>query len=216
MNFHNSNPMIHYRAALDVGCGTGQSSVALANWSDKVVAIDSSQSMLDHAQPHSKVLYQLADAENMPFPENSFDLIFVASSFHWFEKRKFLNQVKKVLRRSGKFLIYDSYVHEGLSTDFHREFSERFPRPFQDVKLVQAELDFFDLKFVKLHSFLFPSDYQMSDIVKYFYNLSNVSAAIENGEDPQSAFKDVEKLVQKHLTGSKFVFQVLLTEILKP
>lgn len=215
MNFHHSNPMIIYKAALDVGCGTGQSTVALADWSDKVVGIDNSESMLDNAVTHPKVIYQLADAENMPFPENSFDLVFVASSFHWFEKRKFLNQVKRVLKKSGKFLIYDSFVLGGLSKDFQKAFSDRFPRPFQDVKLVQGELDFFDMKFIQLHSFTFESDYQIQDIVKYFYNLSNVSAAIEIGEDPQVAMKAVEELVQKHLTGSKFVFQVLLTEIVK-
>lgn len=216
MNYHQKNPEIVYQAALDVGCGTGQSSVALAEWCDKVIGIDNSQSMLDYAVSHEKVTYQLADAENMPFPAGSFDLVFVASSFHWFEKRKFLNQVNKVLKPSGKLLIYDSYVHEGLSKDFMREFNERFPRPFQDVKIAQAELDFFNLRFTQLHTFNFASDYQVSDIVKYFYNLSNVSAAIENGEDSQAALKAVESIVQKHLTGSTFVFQVLLSEIIKP
>lgn len=215
-NFNHANPTLQYQAALDVGCGTGQSSLALADWSDKVVAIDNSQSMLDNAAPHAKVTYQLADAENMPFPVNSFDLVFVASSFHWFEKRKFLNQVKKVLKKGGKFLIYDSYVHDGLSKDFHREFNERFPRPFADVKLVGDELEFFDLRFIQLHTFLFDTDYKENDIIKYFYNLSNVAAAIEKGEDQNSALKAVEELVRKHATGSKFVFQVLLSEITKP
>lgn len=214
--FHKTNPTLLYQTSLDVGCGTGQSSVALADWSSSVIAIDNSQSMLDNAVPHAKVTYQLADAENMPFPESSFDLVFVASSFHWFEKRKFLNQVKKVLRKNGKFLIYDSYVHQGLSKDFHKEFNDRFPRPFQDVKLIGDELEFFDMKFVQLHSFHFSSDYKTNDIIKYFYNLSNVSAAIERGEDPQTAMKAVEEIVQKHLTGTKFVFEVLLTEIVKP
>lgn len=214
--FHQGKAEIIYDSALDVGCGTGQSSVALAEWSKNVTAIDNSQSMLNNAVSKSNIIYQLADAENMPFAGNSFDLVFVASSFHWFEKRKFLNQVNKVLKKKGKFLIYDSYVHEGLSKDFQREFGERFPRPFHDVRIVQGELEFFDMKFVQLHQFNFPTEMTIQDIIKYFYNLSNVTAAIENGESADSALKGVEDLVKKHLTGSKFVFQVWLSEIIKP
>lgn len=213
--FHASSPQVLYQKALDVGCGTGQSSVALAEWSKEVVAIDSAQAMINYAHKNEKVSYILADAENLPFTEAEFDLVFVASSLHWFEKRKFLNQVQKVLKSGGIFLVYDSFVSEGLSEEFSKAYSARFPRPFQDVKYNQAELDFFNLTFVKLHSYKFETQMTAEGITKYFFNLSNVSAAIERGESAEKALQDVRELVKQYSVGSPYVFQVLLSEMTK-
>ena len=46
--------------ALDVGCGTGCSSVALAEFCERVFAIDPSLSMLDAATPHDAITYLLS------------------------------------------------------------------------------------------------------------------------------------------------------------
>ncbi len=213
--FHASKPHMLYQSVLDVGCGTGQSSLALTEWSEHVMAIDSAEAMIDCAVKNQKISYLLADAENLPFSEAEFDLVFVASSLHWFEKRKFLNQVQKVLKSGGKFLVYDSYICEGLSEDFSKAYSARFPRPFQDVKYSQAELEFFNLNFIKLHSYKFETQMMADDITKYFFNLSNVSAAIDRGESAEKALQDVHDLVERHSTGSTYVFQVLLSEIMK-
>lgn len=213
--FHKNRPHILYEHALDVGCGTGQSTEALAHWSKRVTGIDNSQSMLKHAVKSDKIHYQLTDAENLPFERDTFDLVFVASSLHWFEKRKFLNQVSKVLKSGGKYLIYDAYVTEGLSSDFTKAYSSRFPRPFQDVQYKEAELEFFDLKFITLHKYDFVSRLTQDDIARYFFNLSNVSAAIEKGESAEKAFEDVWSLIQSYATGKPFTFQTVLTEISK-
>jgi ubiquinone/menaquinone biosynthesis C-methylase UbiE len=213
--FHETKPQMLYQNVLDVGCGTGQSSLALTEWSKHVMAIDSAEAMIDCAVKNQKISYLLADAENLPFSEAEFDLVFVASSLHWFEKRKFLNQVQKVLKSGGKFLVYDSFVSEGLSGEFSQAFSSRFPRPFQDVKYSQVELDFFDLSFIKLHTYKFETQMMAEDITKYFFNLSNVSAAIDRGESAEKALQDVHDLVKRHSTGSSYVFQVLLSEMVK-
>lgn len=215
MALHQKEPVEIYEHALDVGCGTGQSTEALAYWSKKVTGIDNSQSMLNNAIKNKKISYQLADAENMPFEKDAFDLLFVASSLHWFEKRKFLNQVSKILRSGGTFLIYDTYVTEGLTPEFSKAYSRRFPRPFQDVQYKEAELEFFDLKFVHLHKYNFVSKLNQEEIARYFFNLSNVSAAIEKGEEPLKAFEDVRELVNRYSTGAPFTFQTVLTEIIK-
>lgn len=213
--YHQKDPEVMYEHALDVGCGTGQSTLALAKWSKQVTGIDNSQSMLDHAVSDPKIKYQLADAENMPFEPESFDLLFAASSLHWFEKRKFLNQVSKVLKSRGTFLIYDTFVTKGLSPEFSKTYSSRFPRPFQDVRFTEAELEFFDLKFVKLHTFDFVSRLVEEDIALYFYNLSNVTASIEKGDNPDKALDDIRTMVKMFSTGTPYIFQVVMTEILK-
>lgn len=214
-SYHQTKPLNIYDLVLDIGCGTGRSAIALTDWAKKVEAIDSSEAMLQVASPHSMVHYQKASAENLPFGENSFDLIFVASSLHWFERRKFLSQVSRVLKPQAKMLIYDSYMTEGLSSDFHKLFCLRFPRPYTDTALAPMELDFFDLFQIDFYRFDYECTFTQKDVADYFFNLSNVEAAIERGESKITIQDDIRKLVESQSTGIPYKFQVQLTEILK-
>ena len=60
--------------ALDVGCGTGQSTVVLAEIAERIIGIDPSADMLRAATPHPKVEYREAAAEHTPFSDGQFDL----------------------------------------------------------------------------------------------------------------------------------------------
>ena len=86
-----------FRRALDVGCGTGQSTVALATIADRVVALDSSQQMLDHASACPNVRYQLGRAEQLDFSDGEFDLVSVGSALHWFDQPRFFTCCRRVL-----------------------------------------------------------------------------------------------------------------------
>jgi ubiquinone/menaquinone biosynthesis C-methylase UbiE len=63
----NKTGCAQFARALDVACGTGQSSVALASICDSVDAIDISPEMLQHAQEADRIRYQTAPAEALPF-----------------------------------------------------------------------------------------------------------------------------------------------------
>lgn len=52
--------------AVDVGCGTGLSSVALTAIAERVSAFDPSAEMLAAAPPHERVTYAVARAEELP------------------------------------------------------------------------------------------------------------------------------------------------------
>ena len=73
-----------FSRALDVGCGTGQSTVALTAIADLVIGVDPSADMLAHAIRHAKVNYRQASAEEIPFPDGQYDIITAAQAFHWF------------------------------------------------------------------------------------------------------------------------------------
>src|ERR1700676_573916 len=63
--------------ALDVGCGTGQSALALLEIADDIVGLDNSAEMLSHAGRHARIRYVRACAEQMPFDDKSYGLITV-------------------------------------------------------------------------------------------------------------------------------------------
>lgn len=61
---------------LDVGCGTGTLSLALARRGARTVGVDASESYLDGARrlrPHRHIVYEHGDACHLPYPSASFD-----------------------------------------------------------------------------------------------------------------------------------------------
>jgi SAM-dependent methyltransferase len=61
---------------LDVGCGTGVLTLALAEHGARAVGIDASEPYLDGARrhrSHREVTYELADARHIPYADDSFD-----------------------------------------------------------------------------------------------------------------------------------------------
>src|SRR5882762_3566942 len=71
---------------LDLGCGTGRFSEALAvRFDAEVIGIDPSKKMLEQArskQHDSRIRYEPGRGESIPLPANSVDLIFMSMIFH--------------------------------------------------------------------------------------------------------------------------------------
>ena len=82
--------------AWDVGCGSGQLSVALAGRFARVIATDPAQAMLDRAEPHPRVEYRCASAESSGLPDASVSLVVAAQAAHWFDWPRFLAEVERV------------------------------------------------------------------------------------------------------------------------
>jgi SAM-dependent methyltransferase len=91
---------------LDLGCGTGIASRQLVEIG-KVVGCDKNRVMLAHAKKHNtnKIKYVLGSAEKLPFKDNTFDVVTSFSSFHWFNNKKSLRQIKRVLKPDGVLFI---------------------------------------------------------------------------------------------------------------
>jgi ubiquinone/menaquinone biosynthesis C-methylase UbiE len=94
--------------ALDVACGTGQSTLALKEVASQVVGTDTSREMLAQATREAGVRYVEAPAEDLPFADDSFCLVTVALALHWFERSRFLTEVRRVLDPGGWLVVYDN------------------------------------------------------------------------------------------------------------
>jgi len=94
---------------LDVGCGTGRFSAALADhFRSKVDAIDPSQKMLKQAcrKPHAGVRFQKASGEQLPFPDDSIDLVFMSMVFHHFDAPELVaRECHRVLHPNGSVCL---------------------------------------------------------------------------------------------------------------
>ena len=77
------------KTILDLGCGTGRFTEALASSFDaEVVGVDPSSKMLAQARAKRRdrrVRYELGHAEAIPLPNDSVDLIFISMALHHFD-----------------------------------------------------------------------------------------------------------------------------------
>jgi len=104
---------------LDVGCGIGGSTLYLAQkYAAKATGITLSPVQANRATERAqewgledRVSFQVADAMEMPFPDNSFDLVWsLESGEHMPNKEKFLEECYRVLQPGG-LLIMATWCH---------------------------------------------------------------------------------------------------------
>lgn len=94
---------------LDVGCGTGKQISLLPNNID-IVGVDISLPMLKIANKQVPNKCIEADAVNLPFEDNEFDLIISQFALHEKNTKIIdaeLNEINRVLKTNGKLLIVD-------------------------------------------------------------------------------------------------------------
>lgn len=95
------------KKVLDVGAGTGRLSVALANRDAQVTALDVSPKMLEKIKrKNSKIQTVVADAEALPFENETFDIVSAAFLIvHLKDPTRFFDEVYRVLKDGGMFVV---------------------------------------------------------------------------------------------------------------
>ena len=92
--------------AVDLGCGSGQASVALAEHFDEVLALDPSAEQIARAEPHPRVRYRVAPAEATGLSAASADLVVAAQAFHWFDPARLHPELARIARPGTVFAAF--------------------------------------------------------------------------------------------------------------
>ena len=100
---------------IDIATGTGDIALCFANDNVEVIGIDNARQMLDIANQKKSsfknIQFQLEDAENMSFENNSFDVATVGFGVRNFEDlNKGLNEIKRILKPGKKLIILETAV----------------------------------------------------------------------------------------------------------
>ena len=108
------------KLVLDIGCGEGTTVFFLAdNFGCKLTGIDSSEKAIKIAIEENKnpnrIAFQVADAENLPFPGNRFDAVLTECVFSTFsQKEKCAGEIFRVLKPGGLWGMSDMLVEQNL------------------------------------------------------------------------------------------------------
>ena len=139
------------KIVLDVGCGTGYGTAILAEHAAQTIGIDNSNNAISFAKRrYPKVDFRQMNAQQLCFPDASFDLIFSSENFeHLPDQASHLRELRRVLKTGGLCFIATPNPEAfpgNNSNPFHskentyEELIELFRPVFKDFVIVENSL----------------------------------------------------------------------------
>ncbi len=98
---------LQFEQGLDFGCGTGQSTLALTEYADTVIGMDSSQDMLAWATPHPRVTYVHGSEHHIPMVDRMFDVVAFAGVVPYLNQAELHRELVRVTDVNATLLSYD-------------------------------------------------------------------------------------------------------------
>lgn len=143
-------------SVLEVACGTGETACLLASeFGARVVGVDHSRLMIERAKEKARrrgldIEFQVADAHNLPFDDNSFHAVLSECSVCHFDKEKALQEMARVAKAGGSVGIHDLCWNEQTPEELKQrlaEIEQEWPetaddwgRQFKELGLVDVRL----------------------------------------------------------------------------
>lgn len=177
--------------ALDIGCGTGQSTVALKEIANSVVGVDISAEMLKLAKQQPGIEYHNASAEDLSmFDDGSFDLITTSMAYHWFDYKRFLLEAHRLLIFDNWLIIYSNgfsghmtgnpSFKEWADQVYTKHYPTSFRNRFTLTPAIAAEFGF-----ANIHTEDYQNNVQFTpdELSSYLTTQSNVISSVEQGDE---------------------------------
>ena len=144
----------HDAIVLDVGCGSGWATRLLADYAKdgRVTGIDISDEMVrvarESSQTHPNVSFELASAENLPFPDNEFTHAFSMESLYYYRNiAGALKQIHRVMKAGGIFAAVVDLYWESEAT---HQWVDDLKVPVQLLSIAQYRKLFADAGFINV------------------------------------------------------------------
>src|SRR5580693_4153041 len=175
--------------ALDIGCGAGLSTAALAPLARRAIGLEPISTMLTHRRtvaPHAR--FVIGQAERLPFAAGSFDLVAAAGSLNYADVPSAFAEIARVLTGDGTFLLYDfstgSEAASGAAlADWFASFEQRFPWPagWEPLDVREQPLAAYGLRLIDYTDLEIQLPMELDAYLSYMLSEVNVDDAIARG-----------------------------------
>jgi len=141
--------------AWDAGTGNGQAAEVLAAKFKEVLATDISSKQIEQAATKPNITYAVA-GELSNLPDKSVDLVTVAQAIHWFDRKTFYAEVKRVLKPDGVIaawgygLLKISPEVDALITEFYTDVVGPYWDP--ERRLIDERLQTIEFPFEEINT----------------------------------------------------------------
>ena len=178
--------------ALDLGCGAGLSTGPLVGLARHCVGLEPAASMLRWTGTTAPgASFVVAAAEQLPFPDESVDVITAAGSLNYTALDAALAEARRVLVPTGVLIAYDftpgrSFCHGAALDAWFDAFRQRCPRPVSEAlvldptRLADAAAPGFRL--ASSTDFAFGLQMSAAAYEAYMLTETSVAAAVRRGE----------------------------------
>lgn len=179
-------PTRNFRRAVDVGSGTGISTMALTRLADEVIGVEVSPAMLALSRSAANVTYRLGSAEDLPLDDGTCDLIGVGSAIHWFDRARFLEEASRVATPDAWLIVHDHWFTAQMDDDgefskwFQDTYLNRYPPPPRDRSWRPPD-DLGSWRHVSWERYDHPISLDATGLARYLLTQSNLQSVMEPG-----------------------------------
>ena len=202
---------------IDIGCGTGLSTMIWKSSASKIVGVEPSDDMRSVAIERSKgidiIAYIKAFSDDTRLPDAVADIVTCSQSFHWMDPVSTLKEVNRLLKPGGVFAAYDCDWPPVCSASVEKAYENLFSK----VHEIERVSDRYKHSFIR-----YPKDKHLKKIKRsgyfsysreiVFMNSENCDAtryfniAVSQG-GLQAILKQEPELIQKDLEQFKAVVE---------
>ncbi len=173
---------------LDVGCGAGASTRAVARWGHTIVGVDPEIQMIRSARATGGALrYAVGTAEAMPVASHSVDALTAAGVLNFVDLGAFRAEAARVLSADGVIVVYDFATGRRCAETpelerSYDEFARRWPRPIDGRHVIGVDvLAAAGFNIVSSEPITVPIAMSGDAYVDYLMTETNVVAAVRGG-----------------------------------
>lgn len=202
---------------LEIGPGTGQATLPMAERGYDITAIELGEQLAtvakDELKYNQNVEIITGAFEEIELSEESFDLVYSATAFHWIDPAVKFNKSHKLLKQDGHLAIIRTCHIITVDTQIFFEATQSIYKKYTDIAEKAAKsrvLDIVDIKpdildeelFRPVFFKVFPMQIVYST-EKYIKLLNTFSETIAMQEEERSSFlNEMDELIENEFNGN--------------
>ncbi|MEL6866264.1 MAG: class I SAM-dependent methyltransferase [Bacteroidota bacterium] len=155
---------------LDIGCGTGNYTIPLAQKGLSFIGVDPSEKMILEAQAKSKDIdWRLGQAEQIPLADAAVDTVIAQLTIHhWQNLEAGFREIHRVLRPNGRFVLFTSSPQQMQGYWLNHYFPKMMADSIQQMPalpLIEATLEKTSLQLIEKDPYAIRDD--LKDLFLY-------------------------------------------------